>query len=268
MPSIILIRGGGDLATGVALRLRSVGLGIVVTELAEPLAVRRTVAFAEAVYEGEISVEGVTGRKVDDPSDTLKILNILGRSQIPVLVDPACSGAQSLYPLAIVDARMTKRPPEKLAHQALLYIGLGPGFSAPGDCHAVVETQRGHTLGRVIWEGSSLEDSARPTGDARRVLRAPVDGILESGAKIGEHYEANQVVASVGGQWIAAPFAGILRGLLHPGIHADTGMKIGDLDPRDDPQLCRLVSDKALAIGGGVLEALLTRPHVRARLWA
>ncbi len=128
MPAIAIVRGGGDLASGVALRLHRAGIGVVVTELPEPLAVRRTVSYAEAVYEGAASVEGVTGRRVDDPSDSLRILGILAKQQIPVLIDPECISAQALHPLLIVDGRMRKRPPESLRHSALLYIGLGPGF--------------------------------------------------------------------------------------------------------------------------------------------
>lgn len=267
MPAMVLIRGGGDLASGVALRLHRSGLGVVITELPEPLAVRRTVAFAEAIYERQITVEGVTARAVLDPTDTLKILNSLGKGQIPVLIDPECTAASSLHPLAIVDGRMTKRPPERLAHRALLYIGLGPGFDAPSNCHAVIETARGHTMGRVIWKGTAVADTAEPEGDIRRLLHSPSEGKLESEARIGQHFEPGQLIASVNGQTIAAPFAGVLRGLLRPGTLAQTGMKIGDLDARDDPQLCELVSDKSLAAGGGVLEALLTRPEVRSKLW-
>src|SRR5512141_2493519 len=178
MPAIILIRGGGDLASGVALRLLRSGLNIVIAELPKPLAVRRSVCFSEAVYEGQVVVENVTAHAVADPTDTLKIFNVLAKRQIPVLVDPECVSAHSLHPLAIIDARMLKRPPERLSHKALLYIGLGPGFEAPTNCHAVIETQRGHNLGRVIWAGSSLTDTAKPEGDARRVLRAPADGIF------------------------------------------------------------------------------------------
>ena len=268
MPAIVLIRGGGDLASGVALRLRRAGLGVVITELAEPLAVRRTVAFAEAVYASQISIEGVAARAVTDPTDTLKILNVLGKGQIPVVIDPECRSAASLHPLAIVDGRMTKRSPEGLAHHALLYIGLGPGFEAPTNCHAVIETVRGHTLGRVIWEGSTLADTAKPEGDGRRLLRSPAEGKLESDAQIGQHFEAGQPIAAVAGQSVLAPFAGVLRGLLHPGILARAGMKIGDMDARGDPRLCQLASDKSLAVGGGVLEALLSRPEVRSKLWA
>jgi xanthine dehydrogenase accessory factor len=267
MPAVVLIRGAGDLASGVALRLYRSGLNIVMTELPQPLAVRRTVSFAEAVYEGLIEIEGARARRVADPVDTLRVLNVLGAHEIPVLVDPDCMAASRMHPLVIVDGRMAKRAPEPLQHQALMYIGLGPGFRAPENCHAVIETERGHFMGRVIVQGATSEDSARPDGDARRVLRAPAEGILESSAHIGQHFNPGEVIATVEGHEVPAPFAGVLRGLLRPGVFAQRGMKVGDLDARDDPRLCTLVSDKSLAIGGGVLEAMLQRPEVRAKLW-
>lgn len=268
MPGLILIRGGGDLASGVALRLYRAGLNIAIAELAQPLAVRRAVSFAEAIYEKRITVEDVTGHVVNNPGDTLKILNVLSQRQIPVLIDPDCESAKTLHPIAIVDGRMTKRAPEPISHHAPLYLGLGPGFSAPENCHAVIETQRGHTLGRVIWNGSTLSDTAQPEGDPRRVLRAPTDGLLQSSAEIGNHYEQGETIAEVDGQAIKAPFAGVLRGLIHPELSVTRGLKIGDLDPRDNPDYCFMVSDKALAIGGAVLEALLTRAETRTKLWA
>ena len=267
MPSTILIRGGGDLASGVAVRLYHSGLNVVVTELPQPLAVRRSVAFSEAIYEGQTTVENITGRVVPDPTDMLKIMNVLSRRHVPVLIDPQCVSVSLLNPIAIVDARMLKHAPEPLRHHAMLYIGLGPGFRAPDNCQVVIETQRGHTMGRVIWQGESLGDTRNPEGDVRRVLRSPADGIFESSASIGQHLDLGQQIAAVGDQVIAAPFAGVLRGLLRPGLTATKGMKVGDLDPRDDRSVCDLVSDKSLAVGGGVLEALLTRPEVRSKLW-
>jgi xanthine dehydrogenase accessory factor len=267
MPSILLIRGGGDLATGVAIRLIRSGLRVAVTELPEPLTVRRSVSFAEAVYTGEITVEGFTARRVDDSTDTLRILSIFGKQQIPVLVDPECTSAKILHPAVIVDGRMTKRPPEPIGYIPQLYIGLGPGFVAGENCQAVVETRRGHTLGRVHFRGGPDPDTGQPDGDPARVLRAPADGVLVNHAEICQHVEPGQLIAEVGGQKITAPFAGILRGLLHPGLTVTRGLKIGDIDPRNDPRTCTLVSDKALSIGGGVLEAVLSRPEVRGTLW-
>ncbi|HEY9151645.1 MAG TPA: selenium-dependent molybdenum cofactor biosynthesis protein YqeB, partial [Anaerolineales bacterium] len=246
MPALILIRGGGDLASGVALRLHRAGLNVAITELPQPFAVRRTVSFAEAIYEKEISVEGITARVVNDPADTLKILNVLSKQQIPVLNDPNCVAAKTLSPLAIVDGRMMKHPPEALSHRALLYLGLGPGFTAPLHCHAVIETQRGHTLGRVIWEGSTLNDTSAPEGDPRRVLRAPIGGIITNHKDIGDHVEEGDLVAEIQSETgnqkskIVSPFKGIVRGLIHSGLTVTGGMKIGDIDPRDDVRLCQL----------------------------
>lgn len=271
MASLILIRGGGDLASGVALRLYRAGLKVVITELAQPLAVRRTVSFAEAVYAGEITIEGLTARHVPDPTDSLRILTILGKQQIPVLVDPDCTSARALHPAVIVDGRMTKRPPEPIGYSPVLYIGLGPGFVGGENCQAAVETRRGHTLGRVYWCGAPHPDTGQPDPvhghQTKRVLRAPAQGIFAAHAQIGDTIEPGQKIAEVAGQPINAPFKGILRGLIHPGLSVTRGLKIGDLDPRDDPRLCMLVSDKALAVGGGVLEAILSRPEVRNILW-
>jgi len=267
MPSLILIRGGGDLATGVAIRLLHSGLRVVFTELPEPLAVRRTVSFAEAIYSGEIRIEGFTAQRVDDPGDSLRILGILGKQQVPVLVDPFCTSAKLLHPAVIVDGRMTKRPPEPIGYAPALYIGLGPGFEAGVNCQAVIETRRNHTLGRVYWRGSPDPDTGQPEGDPARILRAPVDGELVTHLNIGDHIEVGQLIAEIANEKVTAPMAGILRGLLHPGLTVSRGLKIGDIDPRDDPRLCQMVSDKALSIGGGVLEAILSKPELRAQLW-
>ncbi len=270
MPALILIRGGGDLASGVAMRLYRIGLSVVIAELAQPLAVRRLVSFAEAVYAGETTVEGVTGRRVSDPGDSLKVLQLLAKGRIPVLIDPEAKSAQLLHPMVIVDARMTKRPPEPLRHSARLYIGLGPGFIAGDNCHAVIETNRGHRLGRVIWQGTAQQDTGLPaavSGQYMRALRAPAEGKVIGLARIGEHVQEAQAVAEVAGIGVPAPFSGMLRGLIHPECLVTAGMKIGDVDPRDDPEICSLVSEKSLAIGGGVLEAILSRSELRQTLW-
>jgi xanthine dehydrogenase accessory factor len=269
---IVLIRGGGDLASGVALRLLHAGFRVVITELEQPLAVRRQASFSEAIYGGEITIEGVLAKRINDIEDTLRILQVLSKGRVPVLVDPDAGSAHLLHPSVIVDARMLKKPPEPLRHTAKLYIGLGPGFNAPENCHAVIETQRSHWLGRVIWHGSARADTGVPDTisdqGAKRVLRAPIDGSLEALAQIGDHVEAGQIVAEVGGHPIYAPFKGVLRGLLHPGLIVSIGTKVGDIDPRDDPRICSLVSDKALAVGGGVLEAILAQPELRQYLWS
>jgi xanthine dehydrogenase accessory factor len=267
--ALILLRGGGDLATGAALRLHRAGIKVVITELAQPLAVRRAVSFAETVYEGRHTVEGVTGRLVQPE----QLSAALEANEIPVLIDPnADILLSSFFFLVVIDGRLLKTTPPPLPKEVPLHIGLGPGFHAGVNCHAVIETRRGHTLGRVYWNGMTQPDSGQPEGDPRRVLRAPTDGVLIGHKKIGEHVDEGEAIASVlvdnkTSNQVQSPFRGVLRGLIHDGIHVTKGLKIGDVDPRDDPSACFLVSDKALAIGGGALEAVLTRPEIRGKLW-
>lgn len=260
---IILIRGGGDLASGVALRLHHSGMHIVITELAQPLVIRRAVSFAEAIYQRETRVEDVSARLV---ASVPEIERSLEERVVPVLVDPECRildslGGSSYRVSALVDGRMTKGPPYLGLISAPLVIGLGPGFVTGENCHAVIETNRGHYLGRVIWEGSPLPNTGVPEGYGEqyrdRVLRAPADGVFIAHASICDRLKAGDRIAEIDGQPIFAPFDGVLRGLLHHGLRVKRGFKVGDVDPRGDPSYCTLVSDKALAIAGGVLEAIL-----------
>jgi len=271
MSFIVALRGGGDLASGVALRLHRAGLRVAISELPQPLTVRRMVSFSEAIYEGETVVEGITARRISDSTDTLRVLRVFAQKQIPVMVDPDFLVLQSLRPTVVIDGRMLKKEPDRGMNQASLVIGLGPGFEAGLNCHAVIETKRGHCMGRVIWQGAAERDSGVPESVAEhgseRVLRAPRGGILDARAEIGSLVEPGQVVAEVDGQPVVASFAGVLRGLIHTGLPVTQGMKVGDVDPRGDPVVCHLVSDKALAVGGGVLEAILSRPNLRQLLW-
>jgi xanthine dehydrogenase accessory factor len=269
--ALVLLRGGGDLATGVALRLHRAGIRVVIAELPQPLAVRRAVSFAEAVYEGKHTVEGVTARLVERE----QLPAALQADEIPVLIDPHADTLTHLQFSVVIDARLIKAPPEPLPVDVPLYIGLGPGFHAGVNCHAAIETRRSHTLGRVYWNSATQPDSGKPEGDPRRVLRAPRDGVVIGKAQIGEHLEEGQVVAVVDNRLsenseqypVISPLAGVLRGLIRDGVRVSAGLKIGDVDPRDDTRACFLVSDKALAIGGAALEAILTRQEVRGKLW-
>ena len=267
-----LILGAGDMASGVAVRLRRVGLQVVMTELPQPLAVRRTVCFAEAAFTGETTVEGITARRLTDPTDKFRMIQILAKGYIPLLIDPDATAINELHPNVIVDARMRKTRAELLGSAGMIIIGLGPGFEAGVNCTAVIETLRGHRLGRVYWEGQSEPDTRLPdpvgSYGEQRVLRSPADGELVPHAQLGDIVEAGQLIAEVSGQQVVAPFKGILRGLIHPSVPVTTGLKIGDIDPRDDPLLVSQVSDKALAVGAGVLEVILSRPNLRAHLWA
>jgi xanthine dehydrogenase accessory factor len=265
MNPLIVLRGGGDLASGVALRLFRTGFHIVILELEKPLAVRRTVSFAEAVYEDTQVIEDVTARLVSPD----QLMVSIESGEIPVLIDPSANILRNQFLTSpqstfLVDARLLKTAPEPLDVNLPLHIGLGPGFTAGENCHAVIETRRGHTLGRVYWEGSSLPDSGQPEGDIRRVLRAPQDGTTISHVNIGDHLEEGDLIAEIHADEekkskITSPFKGVLRGLIRPGIQVTEGTKMGDVDPRDDPSACFLVSDKALAVGGGVLEAVLMK---------
>ena len=273
MNSTVLILGAGDLATGVALRLFRSGMRVLMTELPAPLVVRRTVAFAQAVFDGAAQVEGIHAQLVRSQSDILTIINA---GHVPILVDPQAdvliNPPAGLQISVLVDARLLKRPPDLNFAQVNLAIGLGPGFTPGQDCAAVVETMRGHTLGRVYWDRPALSDTGVPDGvlgiREPRVLRAPQAGKLLALAEIGAVVRAEQPIASIDGQVIRSPFNGVLRGLVQSGLSVHAGMKIGDIDPRGDPAYCSTVSDKALAIGGGVLEAILSQRAIRTSLWA
>jgi xanthine dehydrogenase accessory factor len=263
----VLIRGGGDLATGVAARLHRSGFGVIVTEIEKPRVVRRLVSLAEAVFIEAIEIEDLSGRLV---SKTAEALESLDEGRIPVVIDPDCSCRFELTPSAMVDARMLKMEPELGMDVAPIVIGLGPGFTASVNCHAVVETKRGHNLGRVIWEGEAEENTGIPEPvagfDVDRVLRAPANGRVNGLIELGSLVMAGEMIAQVNDENVIAPFDGALRGLIHGSVEVKEGEKIGDLDPRGEIRHCFEISDKALAIGGGVLEALLSRSDIRGML--
>ena len=255
---LTLIRGAGDLATGVALRLWRSGFDVAMTDIARPTAIRRTVAFSEAIIYGEYTVEGVTARRAENAAEARELL---AQDLLPVLVDPDCACRAELRPDALVDAIIAKRNLGTAITDAPIVVGVGPGFTAGVDCHAVVETMRGHTLGRVIYAGSALPNTNIPGligGFAgERVLRAPADGVFESARKIGDVVKAGDTAGYVAGVPMVCTIDGVLRGLIADGVPVTKGMKSGDVDPRCKPEYCRTSSDKALAVGGGVLEAIL-----------
>lgn len=249
-----VIRGGGDLATGVAWRLTRAGFPVIVTELAEPLTVRRTVALSTAVAQGTVDVEGMTGRRVSSVDEAVEVS---GSGDVAVLVSPELPAIDAF---AVVDARLAKRNIDTTVYHAPVVVGLGPGFTAGVDCHAVIETQRGHHLGRVLWSGSAAPNTGTPgLIDGRgveRVIRAPLAGVVRWDVGIGDTVVESQVLGTVGGRDVVAAFDGVVRGLIAGGVRVRDKMKIGDVDPRLDASWNE-ISDKALAIGGGVLEAVL-----------
>lgn len=265
----VLIRGGGDLGSGVALRLVRSGIQVIIAELEKPRAIRRAVAYANAIYEGIAKVEETRGYRCENFVEALEVIK---RNYVPVLIDPELTIRHSYNPHVIIDARMEKREPELLKEAAPFVIGLGPGFIVGIHCHAIVETKRGFSLGRVYWTGTAETDTQIPeviSGyGAQRALRSPADGIFKGLVKIGDLVIQGQDLAVVDGQFIRAEFDGVVRGMIADDIQVQAGMKIGDLDPRRDPRLCYIVSDKALAVGGGVLEAILSREQLRAEICA
>ena len=255
---LIVIRGAGDIATGAALRLWRAGLPVARTDLEQPTAIRRTVAFSQAIVHGEAVVEGVTARRARSPEQALELLR---QRLIPVLADPRGACIPALKPAAVVDAILAKRNLGTKITDASVVIGVGPGFTVGVDCHAVVETMRGHTLGRALYEGSALPNTGIPGligGFAgERVLRAPADGVFHQLLDIGAQVKLGDVAGEVNGLPMACTLDGVLRGILPEGTPVHKGMKAGDVDPRCRIEHCYCASDKALAVGGGVLEAVL-----------
>lgn len=255
---LIGIRGAGDIASGVACRLKKSGFMVVMTDLPQPTAIRRTVCFSEAIWHGSARVEDMEAQFCADSTDVEAVMQ---SGRIAVLADEKGACFSALRPAALVDAILAKRNLGTSITDAPAVIGLGPGFTAGVDCHAVVETMRGHTLGRVYYAGSALPNTGRPGSiggfSIERVLRAPCAGFFRGERQIGDVVQKGDIVAYVDGMEIAASISGVLRGLLPDGLSVTHGMKCGDIDPRCEVAHCCQVSDKALAIGGAVLEAIL-----------
>lgn len=255
---LAVIRGAGDIATGAAIRLFRAGVRVVMTETAQPTAIRRAVCFSEAVRLGETRVEGVRAVLARSAAEA----EALARGgDIAVLVDDSCACKNELRPDSVVDAILAKKNCGLSITDAPVVIGVGPGFTAGTDCHAVVETKRGHTLGRVITQGSAIADTGIPGViggyGAERVLRAPKSGVFRPVMEIGTLVSAGETAAEVDGEPVITRISGVLRGILPEGTRVVAGMKSGDVDPRGEVNNCFTVSDKALAVGGGVLEAVL-----------
>ena len=255
---LALIRGAGDLATGIALRLWRSGIRVVLTDLERPTAIRRTVAFSEAIVHGETTVEDVTARLAANADEARALL---AQGIVPVLADPGCACREALAPDALVDAILAKRNLGTRITDAPVVVGVGPGFTAGEDCLAVIETMRGHTLGRVIYSGSAIPNTNVPGligGFAgERVLRAPADGVFTRILDIGDEVQPGDIAGTVNGQPMKCTIGGVVRGILPSGTPVHRGMKSGDVDPRCQPEYCTTASDKALAVGGGALEAIL-----------
>ena len=256
---LVIIRGGGDLASGVAVRLFRAGFPLMILEIERPTVIRLPVSFARAVYEGKVMVEEIEAVLI--PSWE-KAEDIIKKGKIPVLIDPEGSCIEKLSPTVIVDAILAKRNLGTRINQAPLVIGLGPGFTAGKDVDVVIETMRGHNLGRVYYQGQAAPDTGVPGevgGESkRRLLRAPAEGKIVPLHQIGYLVKAGEAIAEVEGVPLKAEISGVLRGLIYPQSRVTKGMKVGDIDPRGIREYCFTVSDKARSIGGAVLEAICT----------
>lgn len=257
---LVAIKGAGDLATGIAQRLRFAHIQVAMTDTENPSAIRRTAALSDAVYHGTAQVEAMTAIKADD---AIHARAILSEGNIPILVDPSGAEILKLMPDVLIDAVIAKKNTGTSISDAGLVLGIGPGFTVGKDCHAAIETKRGHHLGRVYYQhGQSPIPNTGIPGmiagyGAERVMHSPSTGIFHCLKNIGDTVCAGDAVATVGGEAVYTAIPGTLRGLLPEGYYTPKGMKCADVDPRCEREHCFTVSDKARAIGGGVLEAMM-----------
>lgn len=256
--NLVVVRGGGDLATGTICRLQQSGYKVVALEIEQPTVIRRTVSVAQCIFTKQFEVEGIKAVLTASPEQALELAF---RGVIPVLIDPDGVTIEKTHPYVVVDAILAKKNIGTKIDWAPIVIGLGPGFTVGADVHAVVETKRGHDLGRVYYQGEALPNTGIP-GDVcgastERVVRAPAEGRFLPVRKIGDWVKKGEDLGYVERVPVKAPLQGVLRGLINEGIVVTKGMKIGDVDPRQVIDYCWSISDKARAIGGGVLEAIM-----------
>lgn len=258
LEDIIVVRSGGDIGTAVAHKLHRSGFKVLILEIPEPMAIRRKVAFSEAVFDGESIVEGVKSRRVNDLDEINKQWEM---DNIPLIVDEEGSILRKLKALALVDAILAKRNINTRIDMAPITIGLGPGFEVGKDVHAVIETNRGHDLGRIILKGEAEKDTGIPGSiegfTEERILRAPCAGKVKVINNIGERVKKEEVVMFVGDEPVVSKLDGAVRGCIRDGVTVFKNMKIGDVDPRGVVENCYTISDKARNVAGGVLEAVL-----------
>jgi xanthine dehydrogenase accessory factor len=262
MREVVVVRGAGDLATGVGYRLHRCGFKVLMLEIEKPLVIRRTVSYAQSVYDGETVINGVKGIKVSSRGE---IESAWEREEIPVLVDEKAEIISERKPKVVVDAILAKKNLGTNIDMAEIVIAMGPGFTAGVDVDAVVETKRGHYLGSVILEGTAIPNTGVPGTiggyDKERVIHSPADGKIEHISKIGDRVEAGQTIAKIGDTEVVVEIAGVLRGLIQDGLEVQTGLKIADVDPRGEVEHCFSISDKAFSIAGGVLEAIMYKMY-------
>ncbi len=254
----VIVRGAGEMASGVIRRLVMTGFGVIALEKPDPTCIRRYVCYAEAFFKGEATVQGVTAVLVSSAEEAIAVT---GNRHVPLLVDPKAEKSPILMPMALIDGRMLKQEVDTDLDTAPIVIGLGPGFVAGENCHAAVETNRGGNLGRIFYEGKPRTYTGIPATvggfSHQRVIRSPADGVFTSQCNIADTVDSGQVLGEVAGTPVVSRINGIVRGMIHDGLKVSTGQKIGDVDPRGNKELCYKISDKANAIGSAALEALM-----------
>lgn len=255
---IIIVRGGGDIASGTINRLHNMGFRVLVLEISKPNFIRRKVCYGEAVYEGEFSLEGTVSKLACSLEE---IHSIWEEKKIPVYIDPEMKILEKLSPDVIIDGILAKKNLGMSKELAPVTIGLGPGFEAGKNVHAVIETNRGHNLGRIIYEGKAAENTGIPgiiQGYGKeRVIYASAEGILKTVHDIGDVVQKDEIIAYIGTEPVKASLTGLIRGMIREGSFVKKGLKISDIDPREDQlENCYTISDKARTISGGAVEAV------------
>ncbi len=256
MSDIVVVRGAGDLATGTIIKLHNAGFKVIALEVSKPTTIRRFVAFSEVVFKGETVIEGVRAKLIKDISEAKDFKGVC------VIVDEKAEAIEKIKPIAVVDAIIAKKNLGTRIDMAEIVIALGPGFEAKVDCHAVVETMRGHNLGRIYYEGQAIANTGVP-GEIggvgkERVIHAPNSGVLVIKKDITSIVDKGDIIATIDGVEVEATISGVIRGIIMDGMYVRKGMKIADIDPRvNEVENCFSVSDKARCIAGGVLEAIL-----------
>ncbi|WP_352418377.1 selenium-dependent molybdenum cofactor biosynthesis protein YqeB [Proteiniborus sp.] len=255
---IVVIRGGGDIASGVAYRLHRSGFKVLILEIEKPTVIRRTVSFAQAVFDGDTVVEGAKAVKVNSKEEIYKCWE---NKDIPIIIDEQLNILKEIKADVLIDGILAKKNLGTNKNLAPITIALGPGFEAGVDADVVIETKRGHYLGSLIFEGFAEPDSGIPgiiNGYGKeRVIKSPADGVIHHISKIGDLVKKDQTIALIEGVPVKASIDGVLRGLIMEGLEVYKGLKIADVDPRGVKEYCNTISEKARAVGGGVLEAIL-----------
>lgn len=259
MNNRVIVRGGGDIASGTIQKLHRAGFMVLVLEIDKPITIRRKASFSEAVYDGVTEVEGIKGVLVSSEEEILKVWE---EGNVPLVVDPKGEFINIIQPVALVDAILAKKNLGTTKEMAPITVALGPGFKAGLDAHIVIETMRGHDLGRLIFEGYTKKNTGSPGViggyDIERVIYSPYEGRIKNLKEIGDLVEAGEILALIDGQQVKTLIPGVLRGIIKEGFEVKVGLKIADVDPRmEQVKNCTTISDKARTIGGGVLEGIL-----------